>query len=176
MLWLIRSDRASRRLATTVLSEANRKLEVTVEARTRELATANDTLTQDILEQRWANQALDHQLRYNQLIINSIDDLVFVISRACNISRINPAVTRRTGFAAQDLVGGPLQRVVQSALAPGQAETLDNRLILACMKDGRDLLDSPAVLLSQDDSRIAVTLSAYPLRDRDKTVGGRTHD
>jgi hypothetical protein len=43
-------------------------------------------------ERRWASRALEHQLRYNQLIIDSIGELVFVLTKVLKISRVNPIV------------------------------------------------------------------------------------
>ncbi len=172
LFFLIRDDLASRRKAAAVLSEANQKLDATVKARTVELAATNDALAQENLEQRWANQALDHQLRYNQLIINSIDDLVFVISKALNVSRINPAVTRGTGFESQELVGAPLHRVLRHPEAQNSVEPVKFEKILSCLKDGRDLLDAPGILCLKDGRKMAIAFNVFPLRDRDKIVGG----
>ena len=84
-----------------------------MQERTAELVKTNSALKQENLERRWSYQALDHQGRYNQLIINSIAEMVFVISRALNVSRINPAVVHQTNWQPQDLVAQSIERVLQ---------------------------------------------------------------
>ena len=73
--------------------------------RTAELASTNATLSTENLERQWANQALEHQLRYNHLIVDSINDLVFVLTKALNISRVNSG--RDAAFRLQRVgIGG----------------------------------------------------------------------
>src|SRR5580693_6310489 len=113
VLWLIRDDVAARRQAARALGEANAQLETKVQARTAEVVETNQSLQQENLERRWSHQALDHQLRYNQLIINSISELVIVVSRALNVSRVNPAVVHQTGWEPQELIAQSVERVLQ---------------------------------------------------------------
>jgi PAS domain S-box-containing protein len=164
--WLISDDIAARRRAAAVLEEANNLLETKVQERTAELATANDGLTTENLERRWINQALEHQLRYDQLIISSISDLVLVVTKALNISRMNPAVVRLTGREPQELIHRPL-----SALARLTEEPLVDPLAQALV-DGQDLREQSAWLEDKRGRKIAVRLALFPLRDRDKVVGG----
>lgn len=167
VLWLIRDDLVSRRKAARALEEANAQLEVKVQERTAELVQTNQALKQENLERRWSYQALDHQLRYNQLIINAIAELVIVVSRALNVSRVNPAVVHQTGWEPQDLVAQSIERVVQFPPdAAGQ-----NPLTLA-LRDGREIQDRPAVLRTRDGRSINVRFSLIPLHDQDKVVGG----
>jgi len=135
-----------------------------VQARTAELSAANDRLSLENLERRWANQALEHQLRYNHLIINSITDLVFVVTKVANISRINPAVEHHTDWLAKDLVNRPLQDVVR--LTAGVAE------LHRALKEGHDLRDLPAVLHDHQGRESPVRFTFYPLRDGNSVVGG----
>jgi len=169
MLWLIMDDLAARRKAAQALEEANAQLEAKVLERTAELVKANQTLKQENLERRWSYQALDHQLRYNQLIINSIGELVFVVSRALNISRVNPAVVHQTNWEPQELIAQSIERVLQ--FPPDTAAGAQNPL-LAAMRDGREIQERPATLLNRAGAAIPVHFSLIPLRDQDKVVGG----
>jgi PAS domain S-box-containing protein len=173
LYYLIRNTLAARRLAAANLTLANRQLDATVRERTAELVLANEALVQENLEQRWSNQALDHQVRYHQLILNSIEDMVFIVSKASNIVRINPAVTKRTGFESQELVGGPLQKVLlpPPAVAGTEPPTRHERIV-AALKAGQDLLDSPGMVQAKDGRISRANFNLYPLRDRDKIVGG----
>ena len=134
MLWLIMDDLAARRKAAQALEEANAQLEAKVQERTAELVKTNQSLKQENLERSWSYQALDHQLRYNQLIINSIAELVFVISRALNISRVNPAVVHQTNWEPQDLIAQSIERVLQ--LPPDTAAGSPQNPLILAMRDG----------------------------------------
>ena len=170
--WLIRDDIAARHRATTALQEANAQLEIKVQERTAELVTANKSLTVENLERQWSNQALNHQLRYNQLIINSIGDLIFVISRALHISRINPAVVRQTRLEEPELIRRPIAELLHlgSDGAAGAVPTQDS--FARAMKEGREMQDQSGTLCCKDGRVLPVRLSLVPLRDQDKVVGG----
>jgi PAS domain-containing protein len=150
----------------------NRLLERKVQEDAAELALANEKLSIENLERSWVNQALEHQLRYDRLIVNSITDLVFVLTKAMNISRINPAVVHLSGWEPQELVNSPLSRVVRldgedrgGGLHP--ADPLGQAL-----REGRDLRDQPAVLEDRNGLSTPVRLTLFPLRDGDNVVGG----
>ncbi|MDB6039284.1 MAG: sensory histidine kinase AtoS [Verrucomicrobiales bacterium] len=170
--YLIRSDFRARRQAIILLEESNRQLDARVAERTRDLAAANTKLENQNLEERWANQALDHQLRYSQLIINSVDSLVLVITRASNITRINPAVTRSTGLEPRELVGRSLQQILIVTGPQGEEDNSGVARISASMRDGRDLTDVRGLLYGRDKKAAKVDFSVFPVRDRDKIVGG----
>lgn len=170
--WLIRDDLAARRRAATVLEEANERLDAKVRERTRELAATNEQLTLENLERRWSNQALEHQLRYNQLIVDSVYDLVFVLTKALNVTRINPAVVHLTGWEAKDLLGGPLGKAVQLVEATSEAELSPIGAIAQALRDGRELRDRATVVEDRRGRKVAAKCTLFPLRDRDKVVGG----
>jgi PAS domain S-box-containing protein len=167
--WLIRDDLAARRSAASALRAANNQLEAKVSERTAELFSANELLTAENLERSWSNQGLEHQLNYNNLIINSINDLVMVLTKATNISRVNPAVVRVTGFEPHELINRPFASLAQLTHA-GTAPMVDP--VAQAMKDGRDLRDQGATVLDKLGRRIPVEVALFPLRDRDKVVGG----
>jgi PAS domain S-box-containing protein len=150
-----------------VLQE-NRALELKVHEHAAGLAVTNEKLRGEILERRWTNQALEHQLRYNQLIIDSISEAVFVLTKVMNISRINPAVVQLTGFESGKLVNVPLARLVRLESSAGPVADP----MLQALKNGQDIRDQPAVVEVRDGTSIPVRLSLFPLRDRDKVVGG----
>jgi CHASE3 domain sensor protein len=170
--WLIRSDLVARRRAAAALQEANEQLENRVRERTAELAAANETLRSENLERRWANLTLEHQLHYNQLIINSISDLVFVLTKSMNISRINPAVVHLVGLESHELINRPLSSVVRLDLnATGAGAPLLDPLARALV-EGHDLRDQPALVEDKRGLTTPARLTIFPLRDRDKVVGG----
>ncbi|MES1166587.1 MAG: cache domain-containing protein [Pseudomonadota bacterium] len=133
---------------------------------TRSFRAMRDALKAQHAERRWASQSLEHQLKYNHLIIDSIGELVFVLTKALNISRINPAVTRQAGYKLADVIRGPLSRVV--SLEPA-AET-DHAMIDA-VASGRGLQNRRAVLLGKDRTRLPALLTLVPLYDGNQVVG-----
>ncbi|WP_221029570.1 CHASE3 domain-containing protein [Actomonas aquatica] len=168
--WFIRDDLNARRRATALLQSDNERLEARVAERTAELSEANTKLKAENLESRWKNQALGHQLRYNHLIIDSINELVLVITKARNISRVNPAVLRATGLEMPDLVDRPLSDCVALDAPPDGAPLLDP--VKDALRSGQDLRDRPAALKDKNGDPVPVRFSLYPLRDNDKVVGG----
>ncbi|MGP8198827.1 MAG: CHASE3 domain-containing protein [Limisphaerales bacterium] len=170
VVWLMRDDLSARRRATQALEDANAQLEAKVQERTAELVKTNQSLKQENLERRWSSQALDHQLRYSQLIINSIYELVFVVSRALNISRINPAVSHQTHWEPQELVAQSLDRVLRLNAESAAGAPPQNPITFA-MHEGREIQDREAVLLTKSGQTAPVRYSMIPLRDHDKVVG-----
>lgn len=166
--WLIRDDLAARRHATRVLEQDKEQLEGRVRDRTIELTAANAKLAAQNIEERWAKQAIEHQNRYNLLIIDSITDAVFVVTKLMNISRMNPAAVHLTGFEPAGVVDKPLGGLVR--LAAAAKPTFD--ILARTLVDGHELRDQAAVLTTKGGQSIPVRLSVYPLRDRDKVVGG----
>jgi PAS domain S-box-containing protein len=167
---LMRDDLQARRAAAKALEDANAQLEAKVLERTAELVQANQALKQENLERKWSFQALDHQQRYNQLIINSISELIFVISRALNVSRVNPAVAHQTAWEPQELITQSIERVLQ--FPPDAVAGASQNPLTAAMRDGRQILDRPAQLVARSGKTIPVLYSLTPLHDKDKIVGG----
>lgn len=171
MVWLICDDLKARRKVATALQLANDQLEERVQARTAELAETNRQLTTENLERQWTNQALEHQLHYNHNIVDSISDSVLVLTKAANISRVNPAVLHLTGCDSSDLINQPLARVLQSTSPEPEASKRLHQQIAQAMKEGRDLRDQ-AGAVSNRQHRTQVRFSLFPLRDQNKVIGG----
>ena len=170
--WLIRHDLAARRLATRLLQQTNADLEERVLQRTAELSATNAQLVAQNLEDRWSKQALEHQHRYNLLIIDSISDAVFVVTKLVNVSRLNPAAIHLSGFEPVELIDRPLARILR--IVPGAAEFTKPAFdpLARALVEGHELRDRPAIITAKGGQSIHTLLNLYPLRDRDKVVGG----
>jgi PAS domain S-box-containing protein len=168
--WLIRDDLAARRRATSLLEQTNEQLEAKVQQRTAELKATNSQLTLQNIEDRWARAALEHQNRYNLLIIDSISDAVFVITKLMNISRMNPAAVHLTGYEPVDVVDRPLARLLRLEGHDPTKAAYDP--LARTLVDGHELRDKPAIVTTKLGQSSFVRLSVFPLRDGDKVVGG----
>ncbi len=163
--WLIRDDIGTRRKLAAALSTENERLEAQVRARTQELVASNSRLTAENRERQWAAQSLEHQLRYNQLIVDATGDLVFVVTRTLAVTRINPAVAAATGWTEEEILGRPLGDFVRVA-GDGPAP------LLAALRNGREFSPAGADLLDKNGHSLPVNFTLLPLRDQDKVVGG----
>jgi sigma-B regulation protein RsbU (phosphoserine phosphatase) len=139
---------------------------------TASFRSMRDALKAQHLERRWAGQSIEHQLRYNQLIIDSVGELVFVLTKALNISRINPAVLRTTGQTEVELIKSPLARLVQLAPGPGGVAMPTPETLAAALKEGRSLHDLPATVATKGGAPLTALLTLVPLRDDNRVVGG----
>jgi len=168
--WMIRDDIAARRKAETALEEANLILEEKVQERTAELVKVNESLKKENLERQWSEQALDHQLRHSDLIINLIDEHLIIISKSINISRVNPAVVHTTGYDLPELVGNTMFKILDIPESSSGDATSALRFVQA-VKEGREIQGRRGSLLCKNGSVIPVRFNMVPLRDQNTVVG-----
>lgn len=166
--WLVRDDWENRRRMTAALEAANASLEQRVQERTAQLTQANRALAAENLERKWTTISQEHQLRYNQLIVNSVSDLVFVLTKAMNVTRINPAVAQFTGLTEEQVLGRSIGDFVKLPEQPGAA-TMDS--LARALKDGRETPQCSATLLNELGRPVEITVRMFPLRDNDQVVG-----
>ena len=95
-----------------------------------------------------------------------------VVTKAGNISRINPAVSHVTGWDSPALINRPLTELARPAPAPDGRAPLVADPIGRAMQDGRDLRDLPVLLRNRQGGEQAVLLTLFPVRDANKVVGG----
>ena len=86
-----------------------------------------------------------------------------------NISRINPAVSHNTNWEPQDLVAQSLDRVLQLHTEAHGGE--QQHPIVFAMRQGREIQDKEALLISKSGKTAPVRYSMVPLHDQDKVVG-----
>ena len=167
--WLIRDTLASRRKLTQTLEQANIVLEQKVQERTGELIATNRRLTRENRERQWTTLSQERQLRYNHAIVNTVSDLVFVLSKALNVTRLNPVVAHATGFTEEEILGRPIAQVLRVS-GEGEGAPAADRLRRA-VAEGRELTNYPAELLDRSGKSRSGIISVVPLRDDDLVVG-----
>ena len=167
--WLIRDTLATRRLLTQTLQEANTVLEQKVQERTSELTAANRRLTRENLERKWTTLSQERQLRYNHAIVNTVSDLVFVLSKALNVTRLNPVVAHATGLAEEEILGRPISQVLRLPAEESGAPAADR--LLRAVTEGRELTSYPAELLDREGKSRPGLISVVPLHDDNLVVG-----
>lgn len=168
--WFIRDDLKSRRREAALLAASNQELEVRVTERTAELQQSNRKLKAENLESRWSAQALEHQLRYNNLIIESVASPVVVVTRALNISRVNPAFENLIGELAPTLVDQPITEFVKLIVDDSGEEMIDPFEL--SLRSNQDLVHHAAEAIDHNQKAKPVLVSLHPLRDHDRVVGG----
>lgn len=167
--WLLKDTLATRRKLTQTLQEANLVLEQKVEERTKELTAANRSLTRENRERKWTTLSQERQLRYNHAIVNTVSDLVFVLSKALNVTRLNPAVAHATGLAEEEILGRPIAEILRLPVEENGAPAADR--LLRAVAEGRELNDYPAEVLDRSGKSRPGVLSVVPLTDDNHVVG-----
>jgi PAS domain S-box-containing protein len=167
--WSLRDKLVLSRPAMRTLHVQQEQLQTTIREKDAELVMANEQLKEEILEQRWSNQALDHQLHYADLILNSIADPVCVVSKAMRITRVNASLLQFTGFTLSEVIGQPLDRIVRAAFdrAESQADPL-----AAALQAEHELTERTAYLVGKSGKIATASLHLSLVRDSGKVVAG----
>jgi PAS domain-containing protein len=150
--FVVHRDLKLRRRAANALQAANESLEVKVKERTAELGRANEQLQIENLEQKWGQAALRRVVQHHELILNSIRESIFVVSRNGHIISSNAA--------AEELVGPSAGKTIQAVF-----ENADS--LAAAVKEGRTL-EGESIQLR---SGVKVRVACYPAHDRENLTG-----
>lgn len=151
-----------------VQSERER-LRETLETQSARLVAAGETLKDETLEMVWTSQTLEHQVRYANTLINALGEPLLVISKAGNITRVNPAVLKATGYTEAELISSPLHKIFRAAFEDMQTK-IDP--LPPALKEGRELLERTGYLVNKQGAITPMHFSLYPLRDQEKVVAG----
>jgi PAS domain S-box-containing protein len=137
--------------------------------RAAELDATNDKLQLENMGQKWGQAALQRIVGHHELVLNSLREGVFVVSKNGNIISANPA--------AADLVRRELRQLAGKSI--GSILLDEDRLpfpwekhfLRSPLKNGRPVLPKPATIKQADGSLLDVQMSCHPTRDRDNLTG-----
>jgi PAS domain S-box-containing protein len=167
--YVARRDLTLRRRAAAALTAANETLEQKVQARTAELASANDKLQVENLEQKWGQAALQRLVGHHELILNSIREAILVISRTGKIISANPAAADLASRETRQLSGRSITDLITQT--PGQNGPWENHFLATAVKAGKTIPHQNAFLKKPDGFTISVRVSCYPAHDHENLTG-----
>lgn len=121
ILWVLVWFAFKRRQAEAALQTVNDNLEVTVAERTRQLAGVNQALVSEVTERMQTEQAL--RLSEGRLagILDIAEDAIIVIEEDRNISLFNQGASKLFGYAAGEVLGRSIDRLLPERFRTGHA-------------------------------------------------------
>ena len=167
--WIVGSDIALRRRRVEALQKDNGALETAVAERTSELKAANQKLHAEALEHRWAKLAMEHQTRYYSFVVDAIREPVMLVTKALKVSRVNAALLRNSSRAQESVIDEPLSSLVKLEEPANGKEAADP--LASSLREGREVRNRPAFLVTGNGESMPVFVNLYPLRDGDHVVG-----
>jgi PAS domain S-box-containing protein len=144
-------------------------LQAKIDERTEQLEALNEKLQIEDIEQQWGQAALDRIVEHHELVLNSVHDGVFVISKRGLIVSANPAAADLTRREAKQLVG----KMINSVLLDEDRLPFpwEKHFLRSPIKNGRPVPSKPAAVKQADGSLINVRMACYPTRDRQNLTG-----
>jgi PAS domain S-box-containing protein len=160
--YAVRTDLKARRNAAAMLEEKIRE-------GAAELQATSEKLHIEHIEQKWGHAALQRTIGHHELVLNSIQEGVFVVSKDGHIISANPAAANLTRREARQLAGKSIGSVLlNNDRLPFPWE---RHFLRSPLKNGRTLATSPATVKQADGSLIDVQIACHPTRDRENLTG-----
>lgn len=127
--------------------------------------TGTDT---NITERKLIEEKLARLGRQNELILNSAGEGIIGLDERGNITFVNPAAAKMTGYEVTELVGQPLHQYLHHSKQDGTCYSAKDSPIYAVLKDGisRNLTDE--VFWRKDASSFLVEYVSTPIIEEGK--------
>ena len=113
-----------RKEAEAALRQARDDLELSVTARTAELASTDERLTQEIDDRKRTQVALEASDARYEVLAEAARDSISVLTRDGRIEYVNSFLAEQYGCDREDLVGQPLRQIFPPEVAARQLETI----------------------------------------------------
>lgn len=168
-LWYLHGQTVLATEEVAALEAERERLKESLQTQSARLVAAGETLKDETLEHVWAGQAVEHQVRYANTILNSLGEPLIVVSKVGNITRVNPAVLKATSYTEPELISSPLEKIFRAAFEDMQSK---QDPLPPALKEGRELLDRTGYLVNKQGAITLMQFSLYPLRDQGKVVAG----
>ncbi len=117
-------------------------------------------------------KGLRDEKQKSDIILNAIDDGVILLDEQKTIQHFNPAASTITGWDAQEAIGLDYHSVIKLIDDKGVEYTAEKDPLSRVYTTGASVRDNQAVLLSQSEKHIPISLSVSPLLDAQKQVSG----
>jgi PAS domain S-box-containing protein len=117
-------------------------------------------------------QKLEVEKSQTDIVLNSIEDAVIVADANQVIKVFNASASRLTGWPTQEALKLDYQAVIRLVDNKDAAYTDDNNPFKQAVILGKTVRDNAATLVSRDDKRYSVNISASPMVDENNRVTG----
>jgi PAS domain S-box-containing protein len=137
-------------------------IEVTVSG----LASPSGSLILALFQDLSARRRADAVERQMSAIVESAEDAILTKSLDGVIQSWNPGAERLLGYSAQEVIGGPITRLIPADLEDEEG------LILSQLRKGRRVAHFQTRRRKKDGSDVDVSLTISPVRDRAGVIVG----
>lgn len=117
-------------------------------------------------------QKLEVEKLKSDIVLNSFEDGV-VVADANNVIQVfNPTASRLTGWPQNEALNLDYRTVIKLVDSKGEVYKNEDNPLDVALKFGKPVRDNAAVLVSRDDNRISVDISASPMLDDNNSTMG----
>jgi PAS domain S-box-containing protein len=165
--WMPIETTAARSDGSTFLAE------VSIEQDRRSAAGGGLLCHLSDLSQLSATELLSRRERSRaQLILSAVSDAIFSVNASGRIEFANPAACVMLKRRRSDLIGEPLEGVIEHAYADGSAFTADSSPLALTLSDGISRRAQDTTVLRRDSNRLSVDLSCSAIFEGGEVSGG----
>ena len=166
MILLAIEDITERKQAEEKLRQYHEHLEELVEARTAELRRASEQLEQQIAERKQAEEALQEREKRYRDLYEEAPNAYFSVGADGRIERANRSARELLGYSRYELVGRPVfDLYADTENGKPKAQEVFERFLA-----GEEIRDQELEMRRADGSKVWVSLSVRPIRDREGRV------
>ncbi|HKS40870.1 MAG TPA: PAS domain S-box protein [Blastocatellia bacterium] len=162
---LISAQSAIRKRAEEALRQSRDEMEIRVEQRAAELAATNETLESEIAERKRSGEALrESEERYRGLFENATE-IVYTLDLSGNVTSINKAGERITGYSREEILGTPIARIVAPEYVDKMLQMMERKV------RGEELTTYELEVIAKDGGRLTLEISSRLILEQGGAIG-----